>query len=277
MSEEFALPSAPVPIPPESAGEMPTADGAKPAAFDFAGHQGTPLAPIRWSVVLLFVLVAAQVAFAFGSSWFAHRSGIMRGLSADARALVLLGIIFVQYLPPLAFIALWARKRGARLAETFAVRRFSVRAGIGLAVGLAFAGRVFGLQYAVFMTQLGIKAPEVTDVTRLFPSSAVGVMATLLTAVVFAPLAEEALFRGVIFPGLRDRWGQFAGMLVSAGLFALVHFSWFQFIPIFVLGAMLAWLTSSTRSIWPAIICHAIFNGTAVALLYMLRALGVTG
>ncbi len=247
------------------------------APVDFGGHKGTALAPIRWPIVLQFGIVVVSVALAFGSSWLAYGSDIMHGLLPDARAIVLMGIIVLQYLPPLVFVALWARKRGARLAETFCMRRFDAGAGIGMAIGFAAAARVVGIQYAVVIQRLGIKAPDTPDVTRLFPSSPVGVMATVLVAVVLAPLAEEALFRGVVFAGLRDRWGQTAGVLVSAALFAVVHFSWFQFVPLFLLGVLLAQLVASTRSIWPSVLCHAAFNGSAVALLYVLRAVGVGG
>ncbi len=247
------------------------------AAIDFGGHRDTPLTPVRWPVLLAFGLVALATASAFGSSWIAYRSGILTGLAPDARAAALASIIFLQYVPPIALAGGWARKHGAGLSEAFALRRFSVGAGIGLAIGLAVAGRALGVQYALLMSRLGVVAPETPDVTRLFPTSPIGVMATLLTVVIIAPLAEEALFRGVIFPGLRERWGQVAGVLVSSALFALIHFQWYQFVPILMLGILLAWLTSATRSIWPAVMCHAIFNASGVALLYLLRALGVSG
>jgi membrane protease YdiL (CAAX protease family) len=36
------------------------------------------------------------------------------------------------------------------------------------------------------------------------------------------------------------------------------------------LGIALAWLTEWQRSIWPAVICHALNNFLAVASVYML-------
>ncbi len=249
----------------------------EPAPIDMGGYRRVPLTPLRWRVLVLLLLVASTIALAFGSSWFAYASGIMRGLSPDMRAVVLTLIIFLQYLPPLSFVVLKARRGHVPLKEALSLRRFNVGAGIALALGAMFAARAIGIQYAVFMQTLGVKAPEVPDITRLFPVSPVGVAASVLTAVVLAPLAEEALFRGVVYAGLRERWGQTAGMLVSAGLFALVHFSIFQFVPLFVLGLLLAWLLSATRSLWPSILCHSLFNATAVALLYLFRALGVRG
>ncbi len=166
----------------------------------------------------------------------------------------------MQYLLPILLVAWWARTRGVRFFEAFALRRFDVGVGVSVAMGCAVAGRMVGIQYSVLMQQLGIRAPENLDVTRLFPVSPIGIAATVLASVVIAPLAEEVLFRGVVFAGLRDRWGQLAGILVSSGLFALVHLSAYQFVPVFILGMLLAVLASSTRSIWPSILCHALFN-----------------
>lgn len=264
-----------LPLMPASAGIV--APSHDMGAIDFGGHKGTPLTPVGWPWPLMFVLVAVAVASTYGGSWIAYRSGILRDMTPDIRAIALTTIIFLQYLPAIVVAFLWARGRGVGFSEAFAVRRFKLGAGIGMAIGLAFVGRMLGVQYAIFMNRLGVVAPQTPDVTRLFPASPIGVMATILTAVVVAPLAEEAIFRGVVFPGLRERWGQIAGIVVSSALFALIHFQWYQFVPIFLLGVLLAWVTSATRSIWPAIMCHAAFNGSGVALLYLLRALKVGG
>ncbi len=268
-----------IPIwPSASTGSPDAADTpAIPPSFDLGGHRGIPLAPLRWPLALVFGIVVAIVGVGFGSSWLVVRSGVLRGLSVDARVVVLTAVIAVQYLLPILLVAWWARTRGVRFFEAFALRRFDVGVGVSVAMGCAVAGRMVGIQYSVLMQQLGIRAPENLDVTRLFPVSPIGIAATVLASVVIAPLAEEVLFRGVVFAGLRDRWGQLAGILVSSGLFALVHLSAYQFVPVFILGMLLAVLASSTRSIWPSILCHALFNASGVAMLYLLRAAGVLG
>ncbi|TDB39506.1 MAG: CPBP family intramembrane metalloprotease [Actinobacteria bacterium] len=270
-------PPIPGPPPPASASERTVTPQHDVRAIDFGGHKGTPLTPVGWPWPLMFVLVAIAVASTYGGSWIAYRSGILRDMTPDVRAIALTTIIFLQYLPAIVVAFLWARGRGVGFSEAFAVRRFKLGAGIGMAIGLAFVGRALGVQYALFMNRLGVVAPETPDITRFFPASPIGVMATIMTAVVIAPLAEEAIFRGVVFPGLRERWGQIAGIVVSSALFALIHFQWYQFVPILLLGVLLAWVTSATRSIWPAVVCHAVFNGSGVALLYLLRALKVGG
>jgi len=234
-----------------------------------------PLSAVRWPIPLLIGLVVLNLAFVYFSSLLVGRAGIMDAFTQDGAVIVLTAVIMLQYLPALIVALWWARSHGATFADTFSFRGFNVLPGIGIAVGLSLAGRGFGMWYVSATRMLGIDAPTTPDVTHLFPLTAVGIAATVLVAVIIAPIAEEALFRGVLFAGLRDRLGFVSGMIISAAIFAGVHFSLYQFAPLFMLGLMLAYLVTKTRSIWPSIVCHAMFNGVAVGLLYVLRAIGV--
>jgi membrane protease YdiL (CAAX protease family) len=90
--------------------------------------------------------------------------------------------------------------------------------------------------------------------------------------VVLAPLAEEALFRGVLFASLRERWGVFLGSVVSAGVFGLAHLDLTLFIPLGVAGLVLNMLYDKTGSLIPSTVAHATLNTVSV-----MTALGVGG
>lgn len=85
-----------------------------------------------------------------------------------------------------------------------------------------------------------------------------------LTVTVLAPISEEAFFRGFLFPGLRHRLGVWGAALVSALIFALGHLQWGVFIPIFLLGLILAWLYAKTGSLWSVITVHFAYNFLAL-------------
>lgn len=93
------------------------------------------------------------------------------------------------------------------------------------------------------------------------------VMLAILTVVV--PIAEETFFRGFVYRVLRERWGVAVGVLASASFFGVVHLEPVHFLPIFVLGVILAYSLERTRSLLPAIAVHAVNNLVAVfAVLY---------
>ena len=87
----------------------------------------------------------------------------------------------------------------------------------------------------------------------------------LYMSMALAPaFAEEFLFRGVIFTQLRP-FGRWQAILISAGLFALMHQNIGQIIYTFAAGIVLALMYELTDSIWCGVICHLINNEIAVA------------
>ena len=85
-----------------------------------------------------------------------------------------------------------------------------------------------------------------------------------------APFAEEVMFRGFLFQWLARRFGLWTGILVSSFLFAAFHWDLFGFANSFLLGIFAALLLRASRSLWPAIALHALWN-----VLFVLFALGV--
>lgn len=87
---------------------------------------------------------------------------------------------------------------------------------------------------------------------------------------VIAPLMEELIFRGFVYPALRRRLSVFSSVVASALLFALMHQSLQALAPIAVIGVALAVLYERNRSLVPCIICHALNN----TLVFTLMSLG---
>ncbi len=90
-------------------------------------------------------------------------------------------------------------------------------------------------------------------------------------AVIFAPLVEELLFRGVLFRGLLRKMEPATAVLVSAVIFALVHYigdpNTLPFLPALAgLGAVLALVALRTGDLSMSIFIHAGFNLTTTIL-----------
>jgi uncharacterized protein len=116
---------------------------------------------------------------------------------------------------------------------------------------------------AVFQALAGHPTPE-QSVVEMFPRSPAGLVLFILMAVLAAPFLEEVVFRGFIFQGLASSWGTIPGMLASAALFSAIHTQLTIFVPLFILGVVLAWVFYYTRSLWTSIALHAAFNSIAV-------------
>jgi membrane protease YdiL (CAAX protease family) len=82
-------------------------------------------------------------------------------------------------------------------------------------------------------------------------------------AVLLAPLAEEFLFRGLLYRALDREWGGWRAILGAAAFFAIYHplLSW---APVAALGATNAWLFKRTGRLAPAVALHMAYNATVL-------------
>lgn len=88
-----------------------------------------------------------------------------------------------------------------------------------------------------------------------------------LFAVVIAPVAEEFIFRGLLFPFIKQRGFPKLAWIGVSLLFALVHMDAATFVPLFVLALALTWLYEFTDVLLAPILVHALFNAANFALL----------
>lgn len=93
----------------------------------------------------------------------------------------------------------------------------------------------------------------------------------VLAIVFLAPIAEEAFFRGVVFNAWLREGGRRFAFIGSALLFAVIHLSLVELVPIFLLGLALAWVYERTGSLLAPMAMHATVNGISVALALLVR------
>ena len=119
------------------------------------------------------------------------------------------------------------------------------------------------------------ETPEVSQLPAMLAgeSSPFGNLLFAATVSLFAPLAEEILFRGLIFVWLFALVGPVPAAAVSAGFFAAVHLP-LALIPLmFCFGLIAAWRFFVVGSLWAPILIHASFNCINVALFFATRDL----
>jgi membrane protease YdiL (CAAX protease family) len=113
-------------------------------------------------------------------------------------------------------------------------------------------------------------AAEVGDYPRLVRSGWGVLMAPTLCLV--APLAEEVLFRGLLFVRLAATpLGAPGAAVLSSLAWAGLHVdhSWLSQAHLVVAGLLLCWLVERTRSLRVALWCHVLFNTLLTILLIL--------
>jgi len=91
----------------------------------------------------------------------------------------------------------------------------------------------------------------------------------IVLAVAIAPMAEEFVFRFFLYGVLKRYFGRFAGLTISALLFAAVHAHLPSFAPLFVLAACFTIAYEWSGSILVPMAMHCVFNSlTLIALAF---------
>ena len=101
-------------------------------------------------------------------------------------------------------------------------------------------------------------------------ASGVTIVLAVITIGLGAGIGEELFFRGFMQTRLRERWGPWPAIGVTAAAFGLVHLDPFHVTFAFVVGLALGWITEVTGSIVPAVAAHMINNSLWVVLAWAL-------
>lgn len=84
-----------------------------------------------------------------------------------------------------------------------------------------------------------------------------------ITAVVWAPLVEELLFRGALYAGLRSKLGWVWSVVISSVLFGLIHpYTPSGMISVAFGGVAFGLLREWRGTLIPCIVAHALHNAT---------------
>lgn len=90
-----------------------------------------------------------------------------------------------------------------------------------------------------------------------------------IALVCVVPIAEELLFRGFIFKGIRSKFSFGVTTVVVSMLFAVAHGQINVGIDVFCLSLVLCYLREKTNSLWPGILLHSFKNAIAFLLLFI--------
>jgi len=93
-------------------------------------------------------------------------------------------------------------------------------------------------------------------------------------AIVIAPVAEEFIFRGMLYPFIKRAGSPRLALFGVSALFALIHFDLGTLLPLFVLALALTWLYEKTDNLLAPMLAHSLFNAANLVLLLVVELLG---
>lgn len=227
---------------------------------------------VGWAVLVfvasLVVLVVMQIAVAIPYVVYKTASGGSTvGLETDP-TLIFYSILGVVPAHILTFLIIWflVSNRGRRpfwqtlgwsFPKNFGPWKTIVLAAVLLGVGVLFTQFLGGKE---------------TALDQIINSSLKARFATAFLAFATAPLVEELIFRGVLYPALQRAIGMAGAVAIVTVLFAGIHV--FQYYDNFavvgvitMLSLTLTLLRAYTGRLLPSFVLHLVFNGIQAVVL----------
>ena len=172
------------------------------------------------------------------------------------QVLLMLGVVW--------FFAIYWRRSGLR---DLGFRYYSIAKTIWYTfLSLILIFLVSFIYVIILQKVFGIEAPG-SKIDELVRSGNVSGTILIVVTAVIAPLCEEVYFRGFLYPAFRKSFGVVIGIFLSSVVFAAAHLDLFSFFPIMVIGWILAFMYEKTKSIFPVIFLHSIYNLTLILIL----------
>lgn len=169
-------------------------------------------------------------------------------------------ISFLSSFSITAFIFIYGYKKShQKFSRVFALKGFNPLLLIPILLMLP------AMQYLVGFLNIKIESilpapPWFWELFERIFNNHFGFWGAALKMVVFAPIVEEILFRGIIMHGLMRNYRSWYAILLSGILFSAYHLNPWQMSYTFFLGLLLGWIMVKTRSLPFAILVHALNN-----------------
>jgi len=125
---------------------------------------------------------------------------------------------------------------------------------------------ILGLLVIDPLTNL-IPMPEETK--ELFEQMFSKSVPAFFTAVIFAPVLEELIFRGIVLEGFLKNYSPVKAILLTNVLFGLAHLNPWQFVGAFLMGILISWVYYKTRNLVLPVLMHLLNNLLSFLFLYL--------
>jgi membrane protease YdiL (CAAX protease family) len=224
---------------------------------------------LRVSIIVMF---SGYVLAASGASIFK-----LQNFNMDVNLSMMLGTFFIDITAGAAilyFILVKYKEKISSLGITLADFYKNILSGITAYVfilPILISALILSM---LFLERIGYKAPSQPVFDMFFEEKRNSVILFLTIFVsILGPIIEEVFFRGFLYSALRKRFGVIAGVLLSAALFSTLHINIAGFLPVMILGILMAFLYETTGSLVAPIAVHILHNSIIVCFVFFIKEL----
>lgn len=221
---------------------------------------------IGWAVLAIAAYVGS-LYLTSGSILILTRIGLFAQIDATLYALVTRILFYGVVLSLMVAIPRWLKKpvspKTAGLGRLMSWKDIALGAA-SLIVYLLLA--MGALALLKLIPGVDVSQVQDLDIGRVY---GVSLTAVFVALVLITPFAEELLFRGLLYGGLRARQlPAWASALLVSVLFGLAHGQLNVGVDVFCLSLVACYARELTGSIWAGVVLHMIKNFIAFAIVY---------
>ena len=261
--------------------DRPSLEGNKPTLIKpYMKIDGFDLVVVM-GIILFFY--ANQVLAYYDSSTELNQQVVENSENKDPSSIGLVDILFsniIFLIVGAVIFALASFSRGRKPKHVFGLRKRSQKyiiiitmAGMFVAYISVFIGSI--ISNFLLSTEEPKKEDLQEIVQTLMTNDDISLkIAIALSAIIFAPLIEEVIFRGYLYPVIKRFSHPIFSCVITSLLFAVIHSNLEGLMPLFLLAIVLTIFYEISKSIWVPILMHACFNGVnTISILILTNAL----
>ncbi len=233
---------------------------------------GGPAGVSRWGLgdVAAGIAAAMVLSVLIGSMIYAA-AGWTSSAEVPVWGLALLQVpLWAGYLG----VTVWAaHSKGRGVVQDLGLAARWFDAPVGLVIGVVTQFLVLPVLYIPIFWLSGTDSEELSAPARELAGRAESPASWLLFAFlvgICAPVVEELFYRGLFLRSLTKKgMPPAAAVVLTAAVFAAIHFQVLQFAGLFVFGAVAGTLAARSGRLGPSIWAHIGFNLSTVVVLYL--------
>lgn len=235
---------------------------------------------IMFTLMVYFMAGVGEIIYSIVLSLFADND-LTKLNWKDARIVISHAFFFQIFAFLLAFM-LFLRYSGERFTDIVAIQKINTR-GVLITV-MVFFGAVALMPIIELISQplTNLLPPEVITNEKLFDqnqqnliyqSNPIQFAFTLLTMAVLPAICEELVFRGLLISKIVQSGGHpRIAVILSALIFAGVHFQPLKFIPMVFLGLCLGYIYTYLKNIKYAMLFHFLINASQIIAGFLIAS-----
>lgn len=231
--------------------------------------------PWRGEVVLAFcAALLASLCLASIAASLLHGGRVAGFQNPDDFGFLLFGTLGVQGVAWI-FILFFLKLHEVNWRAAFGLHNADLNKSLRLAAGVLLLALpvVWLLQCfsVAALAKLGVPPENQRAVEMLLAAKSTWARAYFaLFAIVIAPVAEEFIFRGMLYPFIKQLGLPRTAIFGVSAIFAGIHFDAGTFVPLFALALVLTWLYEKTDCLLAPIAAHSLFNTVNLVALHFL-------